>query len=700
MSLIAQKLISASGATEETDDDFNLVTALYHFDGSNGAQNNTLLDSSSESHTVTRNADIVQGTFSPFSADEGKWSAEFPIGVASNKIECSASADFAFGTGAFTIEAWVYVTADTYSYSRVFNIGPYYSSANSVGLAVHDTDNSNKISFFAYACSTSARVCVSTSATPENEWFHVAVSRDGTGDFRLFVNGNLDSTSTIYRTVNISSLGNPVLAIGGATDRTVEEPFEGFISNFRVIKGSALYTSSFTPSTSPLTAVTNTKLLTCCSNRFRDKSTSAHRVAPNASGVNHMTSTILPKVQPFSPFAPSSSYSAASKGGSGFFDQTSDCYFDVSDATDFDFGTGDYTVEMWVYPTTTFNTNWAMAFNTIGVNQYWAWTDGGGTESAAGLSSYPSGNYSGSFDHMPNRFSWSHVVFQNTSGTENWYVNGVRVYNATNNPSFSASATGVRVGLSPAYASQFFYGGYISDVRVLKGSNAYSNASTLTVPTAPLGSVTNTKLLTNFTNAAIFDQTGKTNVQTVSTAQLDTAVKKFGTASAEFSGNTTDKLVAIFSGITIGTGDFTIEFWVYFDAISDGNVYTLLDGRTSGDTSNLMWAQEAYGTWSNYDGAGSNLNEGWDSSTFSTGTWYHIAQTRESSVSRFFVNGTKTSGNLTDTTNYDSQTYHIGGRYAVGGNSTNGYIDELRITKGKARYTSNFTVPTEEFLNR
>ena len=39
MSLIAQKLISASGATEETDDDFNLVTGLYHFDGSNGAQN-------------------------------------------------------------------------------------------------------------------------------------------------------------------------------------------------------------------------------------------------------------------------------------------------------------------------------------------------------------------------------------------------------------------------------------------------------------------------------------------------------------------------------------------------------------------------------------------------------------------------------------------------------------------------------------
>ena len=62
MAFLSEKLISAS-ATEETDDDFNLVTGLYKFDGSNGAQNNTFLDSSSESHTVTRNADVAQGTF-------------------------------------------------------------------------------------------------------------------------------------------------------------------------------------------------------------------------------------------------------------------------------------------------------------------------------------------------------------------------------------------------------------------------------------------------------------------------------------------------------------------------------------------------------------------------------------------------------------------------------------------------------------
>ena len=415
-----------------------------------------------------------------------------------------------------------------------------------------------------------------------------------------------------------------------------------------------------------------------------------------------MTSTILPKVQPFSPFAPSAAYDPAVNGGSGFFDQTSDCYFDVSDATDFDFGTGDYTVEMWVYPTTTFIVNWAMAFNTIGVNQYWAWTDGGGNSAAAGLSSYPSGNYSGSFDHMPNRFSWSHIVFQNTSGTENWYINGVRVYNATNNPSFSASATGVRVGLSPAYASQFFYGGYISDVRVLKGSNAYSNASTLTVPTAPLGSVTNTKLLTNFTNAAIFDQTGKTNIDTVGNTQLDTSVKKFGTASAEFDG-TGDYLLIPSSNFTpFGAGDFTVECFLNIDSgtsSTGSNDAALMDCRASGATANGFGLGLRPNGTTNFklnfytDGA-SNL----DGQTMNYGTWYHVAISRSGSTIRFFVDGTTTT-NITKSNNFSDQPdVTIGSSLNYVNSSLIGFIDEFRLTHA-ARYTSNFTAPTKEFPN-
>ena len=80
MSLIAQKLISASGATAATEDpDFPLVTSLYHFDGSNGAQNNTFtgVGASGASQSWTRNGSPTQGSFSPFSTEEGKWGVLF-----------------------------------------------------------------------------------------------------------------------------------------------------------------------------------------------------------------------------------------------------------------------------------------------------------------------------------------------------------------------------------------------------------------------------------------------------------------------------------------------------------------------------------------------------------------------------------------------------------------------------------------------
>ena len=108
MSLIAQKLISASGATEETDDDFNLVTGLYHFDGSNGAQNYTFLDSSSNSFSVTQAGNSTQGTFSPFSADEGKWSVYFDGSSNYQPLSVATSNDIFSQTSDFTLEFYYF----------------------------------------------------------------------------------------------------------------------------------------------------------------------------------------------------------------------------------------------------------------------------------------------------------------------------------------------------------------------------------------------------------------------------------------------------------------------------------------------------------------------------------------------------------------------------------------------------------------
>ena len=112
------------------------------------------------------------------------------------------------------------------------------------------------------------------------KWQHIAVSKQGT-NLRLFVDGKLVASSTnhsssVGRSSNDARIGNRI--DGGNAVR-------GFISNLRVVKGTALYTSEFTPPTEPLTAVTNTKLLCCQSNT----SPGAANVSPSIGGVNNGT---------------------------------------------------------------------------------------------------------------------------------------------------------------------------------------------------------------------------------------------------------------------------------------------------------------------------------------------------------------------------------------------------------------------------
>ena len=162
-----------------------------------------------------------------------------------NKITLSSSADFAFGTGAFTIDCWVYVTADTNPYSRVCHVGPFWNDNNAIGIVVNDTAESDKTTFDVYAAG--GRTCVSTNVTPRNEWFHVACVRDSSGNFKLFINGNLDATNTSYTSTDISSGGNQTFAIGNIVETSsgieAEAQFEGYISNLRVVKGTAIYSS-------------------------------------------------------------------------------------------------------------------------------------------------------------------------------------------------------------------------------------------------------------------------------------------------------------------------------------------------------------------------------------------------------------------------------------------------------------------------
>lgn len=685
-------VLSASGGTEETDDDFALVTGLYKFNGSNSANNNTFLDSSSNNFTVTRRGNASQGTFSPFSGDEGKWAVRFPNGNTNQKLSITNNTNnFALGTSAFTIECWVFVTADTNSYSRVWHIGPYWNDNNALGLVVNDTASSDKIAFCIFAAG--GRTCVSTNVTPMNQWTHIACVRDSSGNFKLFINGNLDATNTSYTSTNISPSGNQTLAIGSVVETTTsiqtDASFEGFISNLRLINGTALYSSSFTPSTSPLTNVTNTKLLTCCSNRFRDKSTSDH-------AINAIPTGNSPQVKPFSPFAPSTSYLPATKGGSMSSIGSGDgATIAANTALDL-LSNGTFTIDFWFYRTSSFGTysDYVGIFNGVssGVLLY---------QSGSNFQVYINGSAIFNVTH-PATFQWVHVALTRDGTTLRLFFNGVlqgsstASLGASNFPlSIAADNTG-RVGMQ----------GFMSDVRAIKGTALYTSA--FTPPTSPSTAVTNTSALFSFTNAAMFDQSGKAIMENYGNVALNTSVKKFGTASVYFDGGGTQQ-IQIRDIIPFGTGPFTVEFFMKTNTSSQAGVAyrRLFKTGVTPVATNIMELfintgnGTGYGTTTNltiYTGATSLIG----TTAVADNNWHHVAVTRDTSNNlRMFIDGNQsgsTTANYTNNLNLDD---FMLGRYrgdGLQGGEYLGYMDELRITL-KARYTSNFTAPSKTFPN-
>ena len=316
--------------TEVKDANFNETTLLLHGDGTDGGQNNTFTDSSSNNASITRLGNTTQGTFSPFSLEDGYWSNFFDADA--DYLTIASSSDFVMGTGNFTIEFFAYfLDAGQGGFVTV--------ESSPGGMAFYYTG-----SYFTLSARGSGQTeYVKYTHTPTlNTWHHIAVCRSGTGsnETALFFNGSrvAQSTNNTNYTVQADLLIGDIPAVAGYD-------FNGYISNLRIVKGSSVYdtsSSSITVPTAPLTAVTNTKLLTCQSNRFVDNSTIGHTISTSGT----------PKVLPFSPLAPSRSYSEDAVGGSGFFDGTDD-YLKIASnlSTELTFGTGDFDLSVWLYPT-------------------------------------------------------------------------------------------------------------------------------------------------------------------------------------------------------------------------------------------------------------------------------------------------------------------------------------------------------------
>ena len=391
-----------------------------------------------------------------------------------------------------------------------------------------------------------------------------------------------------------------------------------------------------------------------------------------------------------SPFGSNRIYTPSVHGASAYFNKLNTTSVNLGGQSSFAFS-GNFTIELW------FN-----AFSAgLGTPKLYE------SRASGQEGNYPTIQHSGTtvglFMNSATRISatfsyntWNHIALVRNGSTITMYLNGVSAGTYTNS---SATLIGASRPMIAAYPGFDGFDGCISDIRVLNGTALYT--SNFTRPSSPLTSITNTQLLLNFSNASIYDMVQKSNLQTVGNVQISTSVKKYGTGSIYFDGNGDYlKITETESIFDFGTGDFTVEAWIYVTSfVTDKGSIASGAGPTNGDwmfairsTTQLSWGRNHI-VW---DVTTSGF-------TFSVNTWYHVAACRSGTTLRIFVNGTAYA------TATNSQSYNIqGGNFAIGarqlstgtlsyGEFFTGYIDDLRITKGIARYTSNFTPPSSSF---
>jgi hypothetical protein len=661
-------MIAAAFSGVTPDPYFEYTTLLLPGNGTNGAQNNTFLDGSSNNFTITRNGNTTQGTFSPFS--QTGWGNYFN---GSSYLSATSNAAFTL-TGDFCVEFWVYsgLLAGGATNPTFIN-----DSAGSNSSIFYETNGSNR-GLCLYAAGA-ARITTATNVLVENQWNHVAILRSGTTgtNTAAFVNGTRVGTATAFTgTVDFSP---PIINKYGPSAAGY---LNGYMSNFRIVKGAPVYDptlTTLTVPTAPLTAISGTSLLICQSNRFRDASTNNFAVTPNGS----------PSVQAFSPFNPTASWSAATNGGSGYFDGNGD-YLSNGSAPVANFGTNDFTFEFWVYFTAMASAPYYQIFSStasIGGFQVYknassnnlVW-DINGTSTDLILTGLVSNQ-------------WYHIAVARSGTNLRTFANGVLTYTYTNSTNFTI--TGAYIGSYPTGAS--YFPGYISGLRVVKGTAVYT--SNFTPPTAPPTAITNTSLLLNFTNAGIYDATSKNDLETVGNAQISTTQSKWGGSSISFDG-TGDYLlpnVATSDMYAFGTGDFTIEFWVRYNSGLNVDV-ALYDSRpTSTNGVYPLLFSNPTGKMVYYVSSAARIT---GTTTLVAGNWYHVALARSGTSTKLFINGSQEGSTYTDSNNYIVGTNRpaIGAAgIGLGADPLNGYIQDLRVTKGYARYTANFTAPTAAF---
>jgi len=585
-------------------------------------------------------------------------------------------------TGDFTVELWIHPTSVPAQVGLIGINNTTSSGAANFGLSIA---SDRRISFFIAGNSTnytSTNVVITVGV-----WQHIAFVRSGSNN-TVYVNG----TSVLTNSGAVSWSGSPAITVGRLYADNTAVNFYGYISNVRILKGTALYTSAFTPSTTPLTAIANTVFLSCESNKFVDNSNSNYTITRTGD-------TYISKFSPFSNIVDGvpENYSANTYGSSIFFDTYVAASVDYLSVSGIPISTtGQFTLEVWIYVLQVNNADNQIIYSQYTTSDVNRWTLNISTANKL-VVSHPSVSVTGATTIVP--FQWNHVaVTRDASNTLRLFLNGAIDASSTSY-TYSIQQSAPRVGYFNNTPNDYF-NGYMSSFRVVNGQALYTTAF---VPSnQPLPTTANTRLLLASTvGPSTADATRNHNIETFGTARrVANNSPYYDTYSVSFDG--TGDYLSIASNSAhnnFGTSDFGIEGWFYFNNTTGTQLIYSHRNSNAGAAAYvpfLLWAVN--GTITLYvssDNGSWNIVNNTTVGTVVAGQWYHIAYTRTGNTFRVFVNGVQTHTFSSSASFSCSQPFQIGMTGPGETNSAmNGYVSNVRMIKGTSPYSANFTPPT------
>ena len=623
-------------------------TALKVKTSGNNTRNNSVFDDSSTSnHTINVNSVAHQTTLTPYSYN---WSNYFD--GSGDYLTITDSADFDLAT-AWTFETWVYPE----NLGSGFN--PFYQTGvDSSNGFVFDMSNGGSTPRFLYH--TGSWVTLSSSSTISNNvWSHISVTWDGSY-YKMFVNGVETASATSSTAITNPTTG---VQIGrSTTSGGAQRYYKGYLTDTHFIKGYAKYTASFKAPLEKITAHSNTKLLTCRSNRFIDESTSSHAITIAGN-------TLISKKNPLAIV----DVWKQDIGGSVYITGTGDNLRTPSTA-DFTFGTGDFSVSFWLNITGQ-PTSYASVIDFRGTSTRNDASSFTLVYSTSKMYIYASPTFH--VDNIPRVLNrWQHMVYQRRTvgGTQSdeFYIDGVLFHQAADSTNWTQS--NLWIGTSNWNDHGSFY---LADLKINKGSAEYSGA--FTPPTAPTSLESNTKLKLNFTQAGVFDSISKSSLQLVGNAQESTAQTKYATTSIAFDG-TGDYTTSTDPSLNIRQGDFQVEFWAYRTSASGSEGFFHLSANPIGSSTNgiALYSDSNFKMWLYHNGYT-------DTGTLSPANqWNHHVVLRRNGRLQAFLNGTRHT-NIASTHDFNGSTMNIGQMYTTG-NTLTGYMEDFRYLQHHTTY--------------